>query len=366
MAWYDPSWTYRVKVTVDHTKVAADLTDFPVYVNLANLPSGFFTNVKSDGGDIRVTTSNGTTEVPREVVAISTGGSTGELHFKASGTLSSSSDTFYYIYYGNSGASEPAVTATYGRNNVWTDYAAVFHMNQDPSGTAPQMIDSTGTYSGTSAGTMTSADLVSGKIGNGIDFDGTNDEIDIGTTPHFSNATAMTWSCWANPTGTLRCLMAKGTNSSPYEGVNFFSDSGTVKLSFVPSTGLAGQIVRGTGGSSYNDGTLRLLTATYAGDNSASSIHLYANGSADDGTASGTWSGSQVTTRRLKIAERDGGLNGNNIIDEVRMRFAVLSSNWISTEYNNQNSPSTFYTVGTQETDTGTPEYNAIFFGANF
>ena len=83
MAWYNPSWIDRVKITVDHTKVPSNLTNFPVYVNLADLPAGFFSNVRSDGGDIRVTTSDQTTEIAREVVAINTGGSTGELYFNA-------------------------------------------------------------------------------------------------------------------------------------------------------------------------------------------------------------------------------------------------------------------------------------------
>ena len=36
-------------------------------------------------------------------------------------------------------------------------------------------------------------------------------------------------------------------------------------------------------------------------------------------------------------------------IDEVRVSNASRSAGWILTEYNNQNSPSTFYSVGTQE-----------------
>lgn len=36
-SWYNSSWTYRLKLTIDNTKVDADLTDFPVYVNLNNL-----------------------------------------------------------------------------------------------------------------------------------------------------------------------------------------------------------------------------------------------------------------------------------------------------------------------------------------
>jgi len=368
MAWYDSNWDYRVKVTVASAEVDADLTDFPVYVDLSDLPAGFFSHVKSDGGDIRVTKTDGTTEVPREVVAISTGSSTGELHFKASGTLSSSSDTDFYIYYGNSGASEPATTATYGRDNVWSDYAAVYHMNEDPSGSSPQMVDSTGNgYDGTSAGFMTSGDLITGQVGKGLDMDGSNDEINIGTTPHFSNATAMTWSLWANsPTG-VRSFIAKGTNSSPFEGINMFVNSGRFIMSLVPSTGTGGQIYRQSATTAYSDSAVRFYAATYAGDNAASSINLYANGANVDGSAVGTWSGSQVTTRNLKIGERDGGINFLGLEDEIRLRFSVLTSTWISTEYSNQNAPSSFYTAGSEESNpSASTEHPAIFFGFNF
>jgi hypothetical protein len=38
----------------------------------------------------------------------------------------------------------------------------------------------------------------------------------------------------------------------------------------------------------------------------------------------------------------------NGILDEVRIAPAVMSANWIATEYANQNSPSTFYAIGAQ------------------
>src|SRR4030067_493417 len=34
--WYSTGWSYRGKITIDHTKVAADLTDFPVLLNLTS------------------------------------------------------------------------------------------------------------------------------------------------------------------------------------------------------------------------------------------------------------------------------------------------------------------------------------------
>ena len=135
--WYTGSWLFRKKITVLASQVDANVTNFPVYVNLADLGSDFFANVESsggdDGGDIRVTTADGATELPREVVGINVGSSTGELHFKAD-SLSSTANTDFYIYYGNSAISEPAASAAYGSQNVWTNgYVGVWHFSEDPS-----------------------------------------------------------------------------------------------------------------------------------------------------------------------------------------------------------------------------------------
>jgi len=40
----------------------------------------------------------------------------------------------------------------------------------------------------------------------------------------------------------------------------------------------------------------------------------------------------------------------DGVMDEVRFYNGMLSNAWIETEYNNQNSPSSFYTVGQEET----------------
>jgi len=112
--WYNSSWLYRVKITVLASKVAENLSNYPVYVDLSNLPSEFHTNVnQTDGRDIRITSSDGVTELPREVVYYDSANDKGELHFKAT-SLSHSTDTDFYIYYGNSSATEPSDSSTYG------------------------------------------------------------------------------------------------------------------------------------------------------------------------------------------------------------------------------------------------------------
>ena len=115
-----------MKVTVDKTKLGgADQTNYPVYVDLSNLPAGFFTNVKSDGTDIVVTNSDGTTKLKRELVSITVASSIGELYFK--GTCSSSANTDFYIYYGNAAGAETNDTDTWDSN-----YVLVCHMNDNP------------------------------------------------------------------------------------------------------------------------------------------------------------------------------------------------------------------------------------------
>jgi len=59
MAWLT-GWTYRKKITIDETKVDADLTDFPVLVKLTSTNFDF-SKARSDGYDIRFTSSDGTT-----------------------------------------------------------------------------------------------------------------------------------------------------------------------------------------------------------------------------------------------------------------------------------------------------------------
>jgi uncharacterized delta-60 repeat protein len=182
-AWLS-GWDYRTKITIDADQISSDLTDFPVYVNLANMPASFWTYVKNGGGDIRITKADGTTEVPREVVSCNTSTNAGELHFKYPGTLSSSTDTDVYIYYGNSGASDYADTATYGANNVWdSNTKGVWHLNtvSTPAATGGSI-----TYSGgyiihtfTGSGTFTANRnlnvevlLVGGGGGGGADVGG--------------------------------------------------------------------------------------------------------------------------------------------------------------------------------------------------
>lgn len=352
------AWDYYVEVTVQSSAVSADLTDYPVYVDLSDMPAGFFTNVKSDGGDIRVTKSDGITEVPREVVEIDTGGSTGELHFLADGTLSSSADTTFRIYYGNAAASEPATTATYGAENVWVNYDNVYHLSEEPT-SASAILDSTGNYDSTAIdGTMTAGDLVAGKLGNGIDFDGTDDRIQAGTSNILNNITCQAWARYDGSSAAL--FFAQDGQGSTNRKWYMQTDTSRFYVNVFES---GTPLVR----KNYNVATTSTNLQMYHFSYTVDTLKLYINGSLTSPTKTfdNTLTSLEDTTVNTTIGSNLAANYWDGIIDEARISNVVRSDDWISTEYTNQNTTSSFYTVGSQVSQGGS-EAPAIFFGAAF
>lgn len=346
-AWYDPSWSYRVKITVDNTQVSADLTDFPVYVDLADLPAGFHTNVKTDGSDIRVTTSDEVTEVPREVEVYDSGTDAGELHFKAP-TLADASDTEFYIYYGNAGASEPAASATYGSQNVWdSSFAAVYHLGEAADGTTGEIKDSTANANdGTGAGTSGFPSSVTGKVGQGSSFSSSNGQYITVPDDASLNPTAITMEAWVNgtsfPNG-YNTIVHKGNGTTYYE--YFVKSTGKLAEYLVRAGGSASY--DGTGTNTLSTGTWYMATMIYS---SGGGLVGLVNGASDKTTSSsGNLSSTAGTVLSIGRDSFTPSRFWNGPLDEVRISSVARTTTWVSTGYNNQNAPATFYAVSAQE-----------------
>lgn len=118
-AWYNSSWQYAQEIVIDHTKVGASLVNFPFYISLNTLPAEFWSNVKSDGSDIVITNASGT-KLDRELVSFSSTLHTGELWARVP-SVSNTTDTKVYLYYGNPSASETSSTGVWDSNfkGVW-------------------------------------------------------------------------------------------------------------------------------------------------------------------------------------------------------------------------------------------------------
>jgi hypothetical protein len=137
LACYDPSWLYRQKITIDHTLLAEDLADFPVLITHAVVQASLFTHARSEGADIVVTAGDEITRLKRELVTCDAIAGELELYVRIP-SLSSLADTELYVCYGNAGAAETNAADTWNG-----DYGVVYHLKEDPGGTAPQAKDST-------------------------------------------------------------------------------------------------------------------------------------------------------------------------------------------------------------------------------
>jgi Concanavalin A-like lectin/glucanases superfamily len=348
--WNAIDWTLYDTITIDHTKVDADLTDFPVYVDLADLSPQFWSTVTSGGGDIRVTTNSGSpVELAREVVSASTTLETGELHFKAN-SISSTTDTVFRIYY-NGVAANYANSDTYGAQNVWTnDYVAVYHLGENPGGGTDALRDSTqfanhGTAVGN--GVVASSSLV---MGNAIDLAGTDDYIEIPSSNSFDfsdKSYSVSW--WGNyrTLPTSAGLFSKGTTSS-------------VINDFVLQRNGAGFSVRHNSASAQ--ATFPTAVADYIGVgrvhsaatySSADVYVLFKNGTTYVSTTSVTTAPSFTANRPVKLGAERAGASLDGTIDEFRFSSSTRSAAWVSAEYVNQATTTEFYTVNQVVDNTG-------------
>lgn len=336
--WYNASWLYRKAITIDYTKVGAGPhTNFPVLINITD--ANLITEALSTGNDILFTSSNGTTKLDHEIESYTS--ATGALvAWVQIPSLSSSANTVIYMYYGNSAAtSQQNVTGTWDAT-----FKGVYHLNNS------SFLDATlNNYDGTNTGTIIAAGQIAGGRGF-VRSDGTDYITISGMMSSPPNITLSAWAYLNSADGNGSEVISMGdkvairmnagsTSGFFFDGSNWNTTSATTNilggwhnLAYTFTSG-------GTSQKLYIDGTL-------AGTTSYTSTISYTS------LGSNTIIG--------KHGNGGTGYTFDGAIDEVRVSNAVRSAGWILTEYNNQNSPETFYSVGAQtKTFTGTGNFSS-------
>lgn len=329
MAWLNSSWTRRVRITIPAAQVDAALTDFPFYVRMADLPSDFHSALKSDATDIRITTSDGTTEVPRHIVTYDAGADTGTLWFK--GSHANTGDVDFYIYGGNAAASDYAASDPYGSQNVYnSNIKAFYHMqgsSADSTANGVNGTDTNMTYSTTA-----------GYEGQGASFNGSSSEIDIGSVGTNAN---YSFSYWVNLQGTggaIHVGLFNGTNAAMYFSYNHLTAN---QLTFANYDGADSKINCGA----LSTSTWYHIVGTR---NSSGAGNVYIN-NASPVTGTLKTNSTPTTLNSIGYYRPANILYHNGYIDSVSIWDKVLSAAEVDAIYTNMSDPTTFYTVGAME-----------------
>ncbi|MBL7085435.1 MAG: DUF2341 domain-containing protein [Candidatus Omnitrophica bacterium] len=361
-------WTYCKKVTIDYEKVPnTDQNNFPVLINTTDAVLKDTANdgyvAQSDGGDILFTDAAGN-KLDHEIEKYTP--STGELIVWVEvPTVSASTDTIIYMYYGNASCADQwNVTGTWDEGGSG-NFKGVWHLKENPTGGATpdgsdEIFDSTSNDNdGNTGGSMDSNDQVAGQVNGSLDFDGTDDYVNLGTTL-LNNPDAGTVGMWIYPTANGESndrkpywnttILNKGL---VYEAIQQRSDN-KIRIYFYDGIGWAW--LDSIGSVTLNQWNYITYTWNAAGST------IYIAGDQDVTSETKTWAdyhagqvNQQLDLGGYTIETLPYYFSGT--IDEARVSDTVRSADWISTCYNNQKYPDKadysadgFYTVGTEVT----------------
>lgn len=355
------AFSYYRSITVDHTKVAANQNDFPMLVSYTN------NDLRTVGNGGHVQNANG-----YDITYYSDSGASSALYWEmefynaATGnviswvkmpTLSSSVDDVIYTFYGDSSISTFQSTAS----SVWdSNYLGVWHL---PDGSTASYEDSTTNNRDFTAYNTPTA--TTGKIDGGVNFASASSEYMIATGAAWTTITFSGWVKFSSFPGSGTGSMILGLTNATHPGSLEFSHQVGVspagKAILYWYNGVSQTV---TGATTLSTGTWYYLCGTLRTGTTDSQI--YVNGS-PDGTAAagGTVYSGWTTGPKLASAVNTTNptvpfqyLNGD--VDELRASNSLRSANWIATEYANQNSPSTFFTLGSEQTLGGQPTAKRI------
>jgi hypothetical protein len=353
-----PSFKFSKTITVDHTRVASDLQDFPVLVDIWD--KDLHLNTQPDGDDIAFL-YNGQV-IPHELELYDKKGNGTHAHLTCWVSvpyLSSAEDTMLVMVYG-----DDAIGSQENPSAVWdSDFSAVWHLSDNPAQPQwqstyadylphqPQIQDSSlNGLDGSTYGTMTTSDSVSGQIGNAIDLDGANDYVDFGNPQELQMTGSFTVEAWFKADFIDNDYLVVKSGESNYRGWDLsfdddasISPAGWVMFRYSPdgvNTNIVGYERVDTGQWYHVVGVF--CPSFYA--------RFYLNGELVGEETTAIPASMNSPSRPVRIGRRSDDPGGTSymdaIVDEVRISSVVRSDAWIKTEYNNQRNPNLFLTVG--------------------
>ena len=333
-------WAHVMKIAIDTTSVGADVredvTGFPLLIRLDAMNFGFG-EARPDGADIRFLDASNNTLV-HEIERWDADKALAEIWVLVPRISGSSRNNVVLMYWGNQ-LSTPISSGP----SVFGSFSCVFHMGEEPNGSAAHIDDASGHDNAATVQSLPGADLhEEGITGSALALDGSSMLI---TSHRLPAPQTMALSLWFK------------TNTSAGGGIAGFANypSGEVvrhdrAIAMDPSGRFSFTLLHGgapvtlTSLSSYNDGHWHFVVARFSGLGQ----YLFVDGEAvaDDPTLtsadaySGYWRFGEQPTPSPLASGADAAVSAANYIsgtiDEVRVSTDELDDAWIKLSYATQ------------------------------
>lgn len=324
-------WQARRQISFNNGMRSQALSDFPVLITLdaTKIDYGLTQN---DGGDLRFIDADGTV-LDYEIESWDESG-TSRVWVRVPTIDASSNADFIWMYYGNS-----AVANGDNAGGVWSNlHDGVYHLNEVANANGQRLADSSmNGHDGTNIGSI---DAI-GPIGNGQEFDGINDRINLGSNrPFLRNVPGATLSAWIAPdivTGNRHIVGVSHATDPSYSRaalelqgseIRVYGRNYDTGLNFITSVT--------TTTSPLTPGVWHHVTAVvdYAGN----SIKVYVDGIQQATTGFVYFAGIGTPNTNPLAAAIGANEDGSSLfydgkMDEVRIERTARSAAWVSAQY---------------------------------
>lgn len=326
-------YSYSSEITLAPASGPSDLTDFPALISITASPDCDRLKTTANGGhvssadgyDIIFTDQDGNKlDHQTEEYEPLTGQLTAWVRIPV---LSVSSSTTINMLYGN-----PAINTDQSVNSVWTsNYKGVWHLNGNDY-TDASLYGNDGTHNATvDAG---------GKIAGAKDFNGSSSYVMTptnGMTDNDNNQAISVWGYYSStPSGSRNLITFQNADSSSAIQLGFRGGN-TVAWKWNGA-----ELVNAGTAPSVN--TWHYYVYTYDGTTS----RLYIDGIE---RASSTVAPQTAMPDECNIGRYNDGEYIDAVIDEPRFSTSTKTAGWILTEYNNQNDPDSFISLGPESSN---------------
>lgn len=376
MSTFPTGWSYKRQISIDSGQKSGSPTGIVLTITedsgLADangpLDADGTAPAQNGGGDLRVSSdSAGANQIPLDVVSFVTDNDHASATCELKVNFDDLSSDTLYLWWGTAGTeSQPAVTDTYGRNAVYSsgNHLVVYSMDEDPSVAAPQITDRTGNGNdGTSSGSMTSGDVVTGQVGSALDLDNSDDYLTIGAPITIDADVALTVSWWekiASGSGAFparfrlkndgpvnRAFFIIRNSNATYQHLTW---GGSYTSLAVPGANFRGSDVTSIASSIGAWKRFTLVCSNGTGGSTTGDYAIYEDG-ASKTVASAAGINGANTVSQVGYDSIDNA--ANCAMDEVRLYARALTSADEVTLYNCESDNASFWSVGSVESTGG-------------